>query len=249
VSDMVARRLRRYHLPPDRVVTVYNGVLAEDVNNRENADDTANEKDGVELRRAQRRAYGIPDDAFVVTIVARLAPDKKIHTFLDAMSRVIAERPEAWALVVGEASAADLGYRRTIQAMTAGQPLEQRTTWMAFEENIQKVFSVTDIVALCATNEPFPRSVLEGLASGVPAIVPDTGGSTELVEHGQSGLFFRSDSPEDLAAAVLRVIGDGDLRTKLARQSRDRARRFDVRHHVRAVQAVYDELAGTVYTS
>jgi glycosyltransferase involved in cell wall biosynthesis len=71
-------------------------------------------------------------------------------------------------------------------------------------------------------DEPLSRVLLEGLGAGAVLIVEPTGGSEEIVVHGESGLLGRS--AEELGAALRRVATEPGLATKLRQGARRRAR-------------------------
>ncbi len=237
VSEMVARRLRRYNLPGDRVHAIHNGVIQQIPEER------------IADSGSPRLQLGIPSDACVVTLISRLTPQKKIDLLIAAMSDVLARVPHAWLLIVGEPDPACMAYARDLRAQAAMNGVARRTTWVAFEEDIRRVFAASDVLVLCSTNDAFPRSILEGLAAGVPAIVPAAGGVAELIEDERSGLVFAPDVPGSLAFAILRALTDDDLRASLRQHARARAAHFGVRDHVERLQAVYDELCASARRS
>jgi len=68
-------------------------------------------------------------------------------------------------------------------------------------------------------NETFCQAVQEALASGVPAIVPQTGGPADLVTHTKTGFIIPTHSPESLIAAVNHYINRAD-RTQMRTNAR-----------------------------
>jgi glycosyltransferase involved in cell wall biosynthesis/tetratricopeptide (TPR) repeat protein len=66
--------------------------------------------------------------------------------------------------------------------------------------------------------EPWGRVVIEAMASGLPVLVSDTGGYAQAVEHGRTGLVFRTvDEAVDL---MRQLVADADLRERLGREAR-----------------------------
>jgi glycogen(starch) synthase len=63
--------------------------------------------------------------------------------------------------------------------------------------------------------EPFGMVVLESMAMGTPTIVADTGGLSEIVVHEETGLKFEPGNPKSLADAMLRVLSDDDLASRI----------------------------------
>lgn len=70
--------------------------------------------------------------------------------------------------------------------------------------------------------ENFPYSCLEAMACGKGVIVSDSGGMTEMVSDGNSGLVVPAGSVEALAQAMLRFAEDPTLAAKLGQAARQR---------------------------
>jgi len=66
----------------------------------------------------------------------------------------------------------------------------------------------------------FGGFITEAMASGVPAVQPDTGGFSEIIEETGAGLLYSPNTPEALAEALERVIRDKDLRKSMAEAGR-----------------------------
>ena len=83
--------------------------------------------------------------------------------------------------------------------------------------------------------------VLEGMSQGLAVVVTDAGGPAEIVDHGVTGLVVAPRRPADLAAALLDLCGDEELRLRLGRAARRVvAERYSCGQVVCALEAVYD---------
>lgn len=234
VSHFVAERLRRFNVRPDAVHVIHNGVSIPD---RSGCDKTT-----------LRRELDIPLDAHVVAVISRLTPGKKLEVFFRALEAAMNSAPQLYVLVVGEASAPFGQYAQDdvvyAAKLAAGIPqaLRARIKWIGFHSDVQPIYDASDTLVLTSTQEPFARCMIEGLASGLAIIGPDSGGSVEAIEHGRSGLLFKSDSADDLSAAMLSVIHDKQLHRLLCANAISRARDFSVERHVSNVQSLYDRV-------
>jgi glycosyltransferase involved in cell wall biosynthesis len=76
-------------------------------------------------------------------------------------------------------------------------------------------------LVLPSTGEILPNVVLEAWAAGVPVVVSDVPTLAAFVHHEVDGL-VTSVQPKPLAAALIRILEDGELRTRLGESGRKR---------------------------
>ncbi|PJN03970.1 glycosyl transferase [Streptomyces sp. CB01201] len=158
VSPTIAHRLARWGVPEQRIQVVPNGV------------DAAQFAFSAGARIAVRRQLGLPDGAFVVGAVGRLAAGKRFHTLIDA----IAELPDAWLVFAGggeqeqplRARAERLGVGARV--VFAGECVQDNTTPAGHRPSLAGVLSAVDCLASPSGEEAFGLAVVEGLAAGLP---------------------------------------------------------------------------------
>jgi glycosyltransferase involved in cell wall biosynthesis len=84
-----------------------------------------------------------------------------------------------------------------------------------------------DVLSVPTTyREPKGLYVLEALANGVPVVQPRHGSFPELIETTGGGLLVTPDDPDDLAAALRRLLEDAAHRTELGRKGKEAVHRF-----------------------
>ena len=89
-------------------------------------------------------------------------------------------------------------------------------------------------------NEGVGLPVLEAMAAGLPVLTADRSGTAEFA--GGKALLVDPENPRDIAAGLARLAFDGDLRTKLATEGRDRAREWSWSRTADLTAAVYRHL-------
>ena len=72
--------------------------------------------------------------------------------------------------------------------------------------DVPSVLAGADAFLLPSTNEPCSVALIEALASGRPAIASRSGGNVDIVRDGHTGLLFKPDDVEDLAAQLRRLL-------------------------------------------
>jgi len=91
-----------------------------------------------------------------------------------------------------------------------------------------KFWNSVDVAVVPSLYEPFGLVALEALACGVPVVATTAGGLKEIVEDGKSGLLVPPGDAPALARALLALLTNGSLRTKLAEDARQRAEQFSL---------------------
>ncbi|AFZ48015.1 glycosyl transferase family 2 [Cyanobacterium stanieri PCC 7202] len=92
-------------------------------------------------------------------------------------------------------------------------------------------------------DEPFGISQVEGMAAGLTTITSATGGASEIVEHGISGLKFERNNPLSLAFCLLRLLANKENWANISKQGVMRAKKaFDIYHSVDLLEKKFAEL-------
>jgi glycosyltransferase involved in cell wall biosynthesis len=153
--------------------------------------------------------------------VGRLKAPKDFATLVRALARLPSESFEA--LIVGEGPERPR-LEEEIEELRLGEVVR-----LAGERrDVPEVLAGADVFVLSSCSEGMPMSVLEAMAAGLPVVASRVGGVPELVVDGETGLLVATGSPEELAAALERLIAEPQLRQRLGAAGRARARQeFD----------------------
>jgi glycosyltransferase involved in cell wall biosynthesis len=134
----------------------------------------------------------------------------------------------------------DLGEIRRLAA-----PLGEQVrvlSWVGSSER-EQLLAQSDVFVLPSYNEGVPMSLLEAMASGLPAIVTPVGGIPEVMSHGVEGLIVEPGRVTNLSAAMARLVTDDAERVAAGRRAHERARAFDVHGYARRLADVYLRIA------
>jgi glycosyltransferase involved in cell wall biosynthesis len=202
-----------------------------------NGFDLAEFRPDQEARIAFRDRLGIPHDATLIGMVARLDPMKDHATFLEAARTVAGTHENVFFILVGH------GVESLISHVHA-LGLDKRVHLFGLRGDVPKIMPALDICSLTsAFGEGFPNVVGEAMACAVPCVVTDVGDSAFLV--GEAGRVVPPRNPELLARRWLELIEMGrEKRLRLGAVSRERIRaHFDLVSVVKRYEQCYEELA------
>ncbi len=167
-----------------------------------------------------------------------IEPRKNVGGLLDAYARLRARRAGAPRLVI--AGRAERGSARVLARLNQ-PPLAGHVEYRGYvpTNDREALFKGAQAFVLPAFDEGFGIPALEAMSAGVPVVVSNRGALPEVV--GDAGLFIDPDDVESLTAALVRILGDADLRAACARRGLDRARHFTWTQTARDVRRAYED--------
>jgi glycosyltransferase involved in cell wall biosynthesis len=214
---------------------------------------------GIDLSRfvPQKRMdefYGIEKDAVIIAQVGRIVREKKLGTYVKAMSHVIKGRnKKVYGLIAGDISDCnnkcifDPAYFREIKKLISQLGLDDRFIFTGFVEDQIKLYSNIDVLVQPSTIEPFGRTLVEAMAMNIPVIASRGGGVTEVVKDNITGLLVAPDDVDGLAQAIIKVLSNNEFAHRLVLAGRKRVEDiFTIEEHARKIQKVYTSILSSV---
>lgn len=201
VSDAQTGAWRARHLPSRRIVVIANGAETPRIS---------------ASKAALRDGLGVGDDAVVALLVATLRPEKRVAHFVRAVRAARAANPKLVGLVAGDGPE-----RAVVEAAASGDPgihlLGQRS-------DIPSLMKAADIFVLTSEYEAVPMAIIEALAAGLPVVATDVGDVASVVTHGQTGWLVPPGDTAAIAARLVELAADRDLRATMGAAGRSRHR-------------------------
>lgn len=202
---------------------------------------------GVDVERYRPRGDGEPrrnadlwGDAPVEVIgsVMNLTRKKNPLLLVEAAALVVAARPQARFLVVGEGP-----YRGEMQERIARGGLGDAVRLLGRRDDVPEILRGLDLLALTSDIEGSPNAVLEAMATGLPVVATAAGGTVELVKDGITGRLVPPRDPERLAGAILDLLADREGARRMGEAGLRRARsEYALPRMVERTLAVYTEV-------
>lgn len=156
-----------------------------------------------------------------------------------AMPAVLAQHAGARYLIVGDGEE-----EQALRSLTLQLGLADRVIFAGRRSgaDIAAILGASDIFVLPSLNEALPTVLAEAMAACLPIVATDVGGIPEMVISGTNGYLVPPNSPDRLALACNKLLGDPDTAAALGIQGRRIAeRQFNIETHVEKLGALYDE--------
>jgi glycosyltransferase involved in cell wall biosynthesis len=200
-------------------------------------------------RRSARARLGVPESAPLLAVIAQITPWKGQATAVRTLAQIRVRRPDAQLLLVGESKFVhkatrydNRGYERFLRALAASLEVSDAVAFLGEREDVPEILAALDMLLVPSWEEPFGRSVIEGMAMGIPVLATNVGGPIEIIADGREGRLLSPEREDVWADVVAELLDDPVQRRAMAHCARLSARRFDRTRHAATVVEVYREV-------
>ncbi len=222
-----ASLIRRQKLPPEKVVTIYNGIDIRGIQSREGG------------REDIRKQWGVPENALVVGMVARFSPEKGHQLLVKAAKIILEKSPNVKFVLVGEGP-----QRPVVEHVVEKMGIADKFIFTGFQSDIYSFIESMDVVVQPSfeAGESFGLAAVEAMAKQKAVVASDIGCFREVIVDGTSGLLFASGDHTRLAEKILLLLNDSRLRQDIGSAAKTRAEdNFDETAMVTQIGDLYKE--------
>ncbi len=155
-----------------------------------------------------------------MTTASSDVPLKGLTYLIEALAKVRVERPDAHLVVIGRPR-----HRSAIPKQIERLGLESAVEFVSgvTDERIVELYNEAEAAVVPSLYEGFSLPAIEAMCSGTPLIATSGGALPEVAgTGGDTALLCKPADPDALAANILRMLGDADLRAKVGEAGRNR---------------------------
>jgi glycosyltransferase involved in cell wall biosynthesis len=183
-----------------------------------------------------RKSIGVPLDAPVAGIIARLTEQKAHRVLFEAMTQP--QLSQLHLIVVGDGE-----LRGDLIARAESLGLSGRIHFLGARRDLGNILAAIDIFTMPSFWEGLPLSMVLAMGAALPVVASRVAGIPEVVSDGVSGLLVNPGDSAQLANALAALLQDGGLRARLGENARAFVLpRFGVDGYVASITALYDRL-------
>ncbi len=210
---------------------------------------------GIDLERFRPRSQsgylhrqlGIAADAQLIGTIGQISLRKGQDVLARAAAALAGRLSSVHYVIVGRRHSRKEESRKfeaDLRAAAGGGALAGRFHFLGLREDVAEILGELTLLVHPARQEPLGRVLLESAAAGVAVIATDVGGTREIFPtQPASARLVPPDDPEALAAAILELTADEDLRSRLAAAARRRAEEvFDIRRAAAGLVKHYQQV-------
>ncbi|MCM3692823.1 N-acetyl-alpha-D-glucosaminyl L-malate synthase BshA [Neobacillus niacini] len=157
-----------------------------------------------------KKEFGIKENEKVVIHVSNFRPVKRVQDVVKTFAKISAAMP-AKLLLVGD------GPEMTpVCRLVKKLGLTNKVHLLGKQENLDELYSISDIKLLLSEKESFGLVALEAMACGVPCIGTNVGGLPEVIQHGKTGYICELGDIDDISKKAIMLISNQQMHEQFA---------------------------------
>ena len=203
------------------VITAISGYLAEFAKRYNKRAPVHIVPNGVDLEKFRKQELGIMNygkDKVIIT-VSRLVRKNGIDTLIKAVPKLKSLIPDSKFIIqiIGEGPE-----RKKLEKLAVKSGVTDKVRFLGSVSNdeVPGHLAEADVFVRPSRSEGLGSAFLEAMAAGVPVIGTRVGGIPDFLKDWKTGLFCKTDDPEDLAQKIDMILKDDNLSGKLVENGR-----------------------------
>lgn len=172
-------------------------------------------------RAEQRKALGLYSDDFVMTYVAEIIDNKNQIMLLETFERVSNTVPNAKLLLIGPEH--DGG---ALRKLVESKGLQNDVLLLGWRSDVPTLLHLSDVYVASSKSEGLGLNLIEAMACDLPVVATKNRGHMESVEHEKNGFLVDVNDSKAMAAYVLRLYDDAELRKSITSQAQRDIEKF-----------------------
>lgn len=203
-----------------KIVTV-NGQWPNEPRNIVNLENPCISVDELTEALELRDQLGFSSGLVNLCFVGGLNEAKGIWYFLRAIPRLEHVQKIGKIFVVGDGP-----LRRELEDYARGLPVEVKFKGNLFRDQLNRIYSTSDILVLPSETEGFPKVVAEAMAFGCVPVVSGVSSLGQYIQNDITGILLGQTNELEVAGAIDKLLSDDDHRIMLGKTARELAQLF-----------------------
>ena len=165
-----------------------------------------------------QKKLNIPKDSLVVGVVARLFPLKGYEYFIPVAAQIAKSNPSIKFLVVGDGI-----MRNDLERQIKELGLENNFIFVGLipPKEVYKYIALMTLLIHLSLREGLPRTVVQALAIGIPAVSYDLDGAPEVIINDKTGFVLPAKSIDEVATCAIKILSNQEYSKELGNNGRE----------------------------
>ena len=194
-----------------------------------------------EKKNKFRKDYGYNMEDFILIYVGELCYRKHQDLLLKAVEHLRSKTINIKLLLVGEGNLEN-HYKDLVKSLG----LEKNVEFLGYRRDIPNLMAMCDIAVSTSRQEGLPVNVMEAMATGLPLVVTDCRGNSDLVYNGENGFVVGVDDAEACANSIENLYNSKDLRKEFGEKSKMLIQNYSLDNVMEEMKDIYSKYGGII---
>ena len=188
-----------------------------------------------QIRESKRAELGLTDENIMIISSGNLDSNKNFDTAIRALAHTNDANIHLYICGQGVEM-------KKLDALVRELNIKNNVHLLGFRSDMRELLCAADIFIMPTFREGLSRSIMEGMASGLPCVVSKIRGNVDLVENGKGGFLCDPTDAKGFAEAIRILANDPDLRANMRKENLERIKRFDLSVAIKSLKTIYAEV-------
>lgn len=180
-----------------------------------------------------KKKLNLSNQSKILFYAAELNENKNQKLLINGMKDIVNEYKNTVLLLAGD------GHKRhELNQLIIKNGLKEHVFLLGQRKDISDLLKISDIVVSSSQREGLPVNLIEGLASGLPAVVTDCRGNRDLINNLENGFLYKSE--QEFVYRVKQLLDDKELYSKISQNNIKKARIYSVKNIKNEIFEIYN---------
>lgn len=168
-----------------------------------------------------RESLSLTNDDFVCICMGDIISRKNYKTSIEAIANT--NDGKIHYLICGNGPETE-----NLKGLTSKLGISNQIHFLGFRRDIKDLLSASDCFLFSSLQEGLPRSTMEAMAAGLPCVVSDIRGNSDLIDDGNGGYLVKPTEVSEYSKALVKIKEDISLRKIMSAYNKEKIKYFDI---------------------
>ncbi|MCA1041617.1 glycosyltransferase family 4 protein [Bacillus infantis] len=187
-----------------------------------------------DAKKQLRYEYGYKENDFILIYAGELSFRKHQDLLINVVGVLKNKIPNIKLLLAGDGEMLNR-YKKQVDSLG----IKQNVEFLGYRKDISKLMLMSDIALSSSRQEGLPVNVMEAMATGLPLVVTECRGNSDLVSNNVNGNVIKMDDLDSFCAAIEELYSSEELRVKFGSKNLEYIKQFSLKNVLKEMQKLY----------
>ncbi|WP_150269437.1 glycosyltransferase family 4 protein [Paenibacillus tepidiphilus] len=183
-------------------------------------------------KTSKREELGVPSNSIMLISIGELNNNKNHSKIIDALCEF--KNKNLYYVICGQGNLLN-----NLKDQAKKLNVDDRVIFTGFRNDVIEILKVADIFCFPSFREGLPVSLMEAMAVGLPCVVSQIRGNTDLIVENKGGVYIRPDSTKDIKEGLDLLISDSQLREDMGKFNTHYIDKFSIQNVENLMLSIY----------